>query len=887
MSPIDPAGLKRGRSEEDSRGLLPMPIGYTVRMTRKLRFIHAADFHLGAPTRGLAALTEEWATRLQTAIPEAYDRVIEAAIAREVDFVVIAGDVFDSSSASYCDYLHFFEGLEKLHEAGIPVYLVAGNHDPYTSWARNIVRLPESAHMMGVGVPTFELFERDGEPLCLIGGRSYYAQAWPLDEGVADGITRQNAIGALSEKHPRAAEAPFSIGIIHTGLDLDASKAAVDERTLLAQDIDYWACGHLHRRLVRPIVDDPRIVFPGCIQGRDIKESGERGCYLVELEENASPNIEFIPTASVSFHSLDIDVSGCQTLSDVERTLKVELFRENGHDYCSEMVAHVNLVGETALHAYLRQPDVIASARKRVNDACPGFFCDAIVDCTSFPKDGSAEKRLVDTDAALIDYVQSTLVQRGIAVPDALGRRIGEFRVTAQILTNDLLDERGEGLDADAAREEVACQLAVCTDRESAEAANRSIYQLGDALEAKYIEVRRATEQAAACRQDDRELHELVANKKNLSERACALADEVEDLTSWHDQLEVVDEKLAASHEELDRLRDSAAELTVLIENEAAVNPRLLGLTTQDDRALRDKLEEYATEREKLTRAIDDTKDRSDTSSAAYEALQEIDEDATRVSRLHTRTAQIVVSTLLPVAFMVAGIPAFIHGRQIGSLSFTVFGIGMVVLAFFLAAAAIVVLFRPGKDADALENRRQDAHWVMLQDKKLLEARTLERDELDAEMKALLERYGLESAEGSVRQAMRLLDDAQEARARMAEQRHRAMAHEMHESAANQTLAELELQRRALEEEAGLEENAPIRALESQLRSKEEELSEVQTTLENTGKQIDALTVRLDRAKGDRSFDCVKLDYHQIRARLRVAKHDYITLLLAQRLLEE
>ena len=351
-------------------------------MTRKVRFIHAADLHLGSPIRGLGALSEEWATRLQTAIPEAYDRVIEAALAREVDFVVLAGDLFDTSSESYCDYLRFFDGLDKLHAAGIPAYLIAGNHDPYTSWARNIPRLPESAHMMGVGVPTFELYERDGEPLCLIGGRSYYSQAWPLDVGVADGITRENAIGALSEAHPNAAEAPFSIGIIHTGFEVDASKAVVSEQFLLAQDIDYWACGHLHTHLVRPIADDPRVVFPGGVQGRELKESGERGCYLVELEEGVSPRLEFVPTASVSFHSLDVDVSECLTISDIEREVKVELFRESSHDYCADMVAHVNLVGETDLHGYLRKPDVLAGVRKRVNDACPRFFSDAVVDGT-------------------------------------------------------------------------------------------------------------------------------------------------------------------------------------------------------------------------------------------------------------------------------------------------------------------------------------------------------------------------------------------------------------------------------------------------------------------------------------------------------------------------
>ncbi len=856
-------------------------------MTRKVRFIHAADLHLGAPTRGLGALSDEWAARLQTAIPEAYDRVIEAALARSVDFVILAGDIFDASFSSYCDYLRFFEGLDKLHAAGIPTYLVAGNHDPYTSWARNIGRLPESAHMLGVGVPTFELYERDGEPLCLIGGRSYYAQAWPLDEGVADGITRANAIGALFEAHPNAADAPFSIGIIHTGLNLDASKAAADENVLLAQDIDYWACGHLHRHFVRPAADDPRIVFPGCVQGRDIRESGERGCYLVELEEDVSPRIEFIPTASVAFHSLDVDISECRTLSDVENHVKTELFRENGYDFCSEMAAHVNLVGETDLHGYLRKPEVIAGMRKHINDTCPGFFCDAIVDGTRFPATAStpAFSLDVESDSALIDYVQNTLVQRSIPVPDALGRRIGEFRATAETLARDFVDERGDGLAVEEAREQIAERIAAHIEREGT--SDCSIYQLGDELEAKYLDVRRATEETAARRQDDRELHELTAGKKDMADRVAALADDVEDLAAWRDQIEDIDENLTARRGELARLRDAAAELTVRVEDEATLDPRLLGLTTQDDRSLRDKLDELAAEREKVGRSVDEAKERSDTSRAAYEALQEIDEDKAHTSRRITRTAQIVLSALLPTAFIIAGIAVFAHGRQINSLSFTVFGIGMVVLAFFLAAAALVVLFRPNKDADALETRRQDAHWVMLQDKKLLDARMAERDELDATLQSLLDKNGLGAAEGSVRQALLLLDDAQEARARVAERRQRAMAQEMHESAANQALAELESQRRAIEEAAGLEPDAPIRTIEAMLRAKTSERAELEAELEGASARILELTRRLDAVRHDRTFDQVKLDYHQIRARLRVAKHDYIALLLAQRLLEE
>ena len=436
-------------------------------MTESVRFIHVADLHLGAPVRGVCDAGPEWAARLQRAIPEAFERVIDAALAREVDFVVLAGDAFDTSRPSYGDYLRFFEGLERLDAAGIPVYLVTGNHDPFTSWGRSVERLPASARLLGVNGPEFAVFERDGEPVCLIGGRSYYNQTWPADESIAAGITRAAAEEALGAQ---AARAPFSVGVIHTGLDVDASKAPAEPAELLASGIDYWACGHLHKRRALPSEDEPRIVFSGCVQGRDVRETGERGCYLVELtmrhwgggnvsshsDETFPPPqclIEFIPTSSVVFQQVEVDVGACRTLADVVRLVETELFHENGKVHCDEMVVRVALTGETALHEFLVRDEVIDDLRNHINNAYPSFFCDVLRDRT-WPAGGGEEPagafpaivgEIADEERGredvLINYVQSELVKRGIAVPASLGSRIGEFDAAADRIVLDLLQE--------------------------------------------------------------------------------------------------------------------------------------------------------------------------------------------------------------------------------------------------------------------------------------------------------------------------------------------------------------------------------------------------------------------------------------------------------------
>lgn len=427
-------------------------------MSKRVTFIHASDLHLGAPFRGLRALSSKWANRLLSAIPESYDRMVDAAIARDVDFVVVSGDIFDSARPSYGDYLHFFEGLERLGEAGIPVYLITGNHDPYTSWQHDFFSLPPNATMLPGDRPGFALVERDGQPLCLIGGRGYYNQTWPMDECIAEGVTREAAEQALAVQHPHAAEAPFAVGLLHTGLNLDPVKAPVDPAVLMHAGMDYWALGHIHMKYAYPSFDDPRLVFSGCIQGRDIKETGERGVFCVTLREGAKNELEFIPTASVVWQRMHVDVSDCANLPDITDKIMRELFRVNGKAHCEEMCVRITLTGTTPLHAVFARPGVLEDLRKHINDGYPSFYCDALVDATLRPYDKEALRReglfpavfLQVADALRADredeiaYIQEEFLLKNIQLPSAYTRRIDELAADAEDLVLDLLNRGDE-----------------------------------------------------------------------------------------------------------------------------------------------------------------------------------------------------------------------------------------------------------------------------------------------------------------------------------------------------------------------------------------------------------------------------------------------------------
>lgn len=419
-------------------------------MAESLTFIHASDIHIGAPFRGLRALSDDWGQRLYDAIPRAWERVVDAAIERQVDFVVVAGDIFDSVRASYRDYRRFFQGLWRLDEQGIPSYLCTGNHDPLSLWQQDFFALPPSATMLAADRPDFALYERDGQPLAVIAGRGYPNKVWSPHENIAAGITRAAALEFLG---PAAAAAPFAVGVLHTGLNLDPVKAPTDPRALRRAGMDYWALGHIHRRTVDNDAD-PRVVFSGCIQGRDVRETGPRGVYEVRLVEGATPQLSFIPTASVVWEQLTVDVEGCSNIPALVDRIMREQFAANGDDACEMMVSRVTLTGATALHEVLGRPGVLEDVRATLNESYSEFYCDALVDRTRLPLDEDALRRegmfpavfLRAVDIARsepsrqIDYVQEEFLSRNLPMSSSLSeKRVGRLTDEAAALVLDLL----------------------------------------------------------------------------------------------------------------------------------------------------------------------------------------------------------------------------------------------------------------------------------------------------------------------------------------------------------------------------------------------------------------------------------------------------------------
>lgn len=406
-------------------------------MSERVTFIHSGDIHLGAPFRGLRALSSSWADRLATAIPDAYDCVIQACIDETADFLLLAGDIFDTDKPSYAHYRRFLAGMKRLEARGIPVYIIAGNHDPFSNWREVECDLPSNVCLLPSDKPSFVLFEKGGRPSAIIAARGF--STLPKGEDISAGMTRAAAQEACGH------DAPFCVGMLHTGLWMDPYKAPTSEKALLAADMDYWALGHIHKRFLIP-ENDPKIAFCGCAQGRDIKETGARGCLKVTLEKGLPNRVSFIATSQVDWEKLDVDVSSCVGTDAVVSACVRAMFDRNAEVPCEEMVARIELVGSTRLHAKLSDPGVLETLRRELNESYPSFYCDALL-CSTTPvrdKEKLAASntfegtmlRIAREDASdpqgQLSYLQEEFSRRGLSVPRSVAQRLAALSERAE-----------------------------------------------------------------------------------------------------------------------------------------------------------------------------------------------------------------------------------------------------------------------------------------------------------------------------------------------------------------------------------------------------------------------------------------------------------------------
>jgi DNA repair exonuclease SbcCD nuclease subunit len=302
-----------------------------------MRLLHAADLHVDSPLRGLSAYPGAPAGEIRGATRRALENLVHLAQEASVDAVLLAGDIYDGDWPDYNTGLFFRAQMARLGEAGIKVYLVSGNHDAASQISRKL-SLPEN-------VIEFSRHQPDSQPddaLSLV----VHGQGYPVRD-----VTDNLAI-----RYPDPWSGYFNVGVLHTALngrEDHARYAPCSVEDLRARNYDYWALGHVHTR--ETVSTEPHIVFSGNIQGRHAKETGPKGCVLVDVGTDGAVSTEFRELDVVRWAHLEVDAGSARDLDDVLALVKADLTAAHDAADGRLLAARVSVVGASEAHHELWQ----------------------------------------------------------------------------------------------------------------------------------------------------------------------------------------------------------------------------------------------------------------------------------------------------------------------------------------------------------------------------------------------------------------------------------------------------------------------------------------------------------------------------------------------------
>jgi exonuclease SbcD len=305
-----------------------------------MKFVHAADLHLDSPLRELSRQDARQVERMRRATREAFERLVDLCIEQEAALLLIAGDLYDHDCPNMQIAVFLRKELRRLEQRGTSVVIIKGNHDADNK-ITSALALPANTRMLGERKPETVTFD-DLPVRIAIHGQSF--KAGPVPEN-------------LAASYPPALSGYYNIGLLHTSLagaaDHDAyAPCALEELT--TRGYDYWALGHIHKRAI--LARDPYVIFPGNLQGRHAKESGPKGCFVVEVDDaGRTASAEFIALDVVRWHRAEVDLTGRNAEPEMVEAVRGALTQAHEDGDGRPGAVRVVLTGSTSLFSHIER----------------------------------------------------------------------------------------------------------------------------------------------------------------------------------------------------------------------------------------------------------------------------------------------------------------------------------------------------------------------------------------------------------------------------------------------------------------------------------------------------------------------------------------------------
>lgn len=369
------------------------------------RFVHTADIHLDSPLKSLAMRDEALAEVVGNATRTTFRRMIDLCVSEDVQALLIAGDLYDGSQTSMKTARFLALEMERLDAAGIPVFIIRGNHDAASKITRELA-LPEN--------------------VTVFPGKAQVVETYWNDHSIAvHGVSFRDphAPNTLLDRFGAPVMGAFNIGMLHTSLggaqghDPYAPCTLAD---LKATAFDYWALGHIHQRSVD--AGTTTVVMPGIPQGRDIGEAGNKSVTLVSVADDGSVELEERHIAVAQFERLKVDCHQLSDWPDLTEALKHALRSARREHAGEHLIVRPVLTGTTPLAWRAgRDLDLLLAEAQNVTEPIGSLWIDKIELALSAASNAStggaveelaqiiAQRSLPPNDPAVLEDVERLL----------------------------------------------------------------------------------------------------------------------------------------------------------------------------------------------------------------------------------------------------------------------------------------------------------------------------------------------------------------------------------------------------------------------------------------------------------------------------------------------
>ncbi len=390
-----------------------------------IQILSTADLHLGRRPSQVPVDVNRCST------VDGWHQVVEAARRRDVDVVMLVGDIVDQNNKFYEAFGPLQRGIDRLADRGIWTVAVGGNHDHDVS--SRLARVVDSDRwcLLGEGGrwEKRRLTWEDGRALDLFG--------WSFpDEHVDASPLTDFPDGRVSGDIP-------TVALMHGEYDtVDSLYAPVSRGEVEATGVRTWVMGHRHQ----PAIHDfsrGEVIYPGTPQPLDPGETGVHGATLlkVPLSSDERASAEQLDLSTLAYHLTEIDVEAIDTRDEFEELVVRQIERAHralvDERRQLEWIVHrVVLTGRTAVQRHLNDWGRRFAAEFSLHYESVGGNIDSVRIDTTPDFDLRSLARADDPPGVLAEV----LLEVGLAEDDHVTRAPADLPEDVDALIRELRD---------------------------------------------------------------------------------------------------------------------------------------------------------------------------------------------------------------------------------------------------------------------------------------------------------------------------------------------------------------------------------------------------------------------------------------------------------------